>query len=288
MVEPGECGRGADGEATAEGQDGHIARSATLASDASVGSGARIAAGAYVGSGAIVGAGAAIGPNAVLADGIGADAAGAVVVRDQAVVGANATVLGGVTVGVGAVVGAGAVVTRDVPPHAIVVGTPARISGYVSTAPTPERSLRASALDPADLPVDLGGARVMATPVVTDLRGSLTFAETGGTLPFSVERYFLVYDVPGREVRGEHAHRTLHELLVCVRGECRIAVDDGTSRGEIVLDQPNVGVHLRPMTWISHLGYSPDAVLLALCSARYDADDYIRDYDEFTALVSRG
>lgn len=250
-------------------------------------SAAQIAPGAFIELGTVIGQDVVIGPNAVVLGGSDADGA-AVTLRNGCSIGANATVLAGVTVGTGAVVGAGAVVTRDVPPHAIVVGAPAHISGYVSTVRAPERSLRASMIAGDLLPMDLGRARILATPVVTDLRGSLTFAETGGDLPFSVERYFLVYAVPNRQVRGEHAHRELHQLLVCVRGECRVAVDDGSTRGEITLDQPGFGVHLPPMVWGTQYDYSEDAVLLVLGSAPYDTDDYIRDYDEFTALVQGG
>ena len=207
-----------------------------------------------------------IGPNAVLLDGDDGHGSLVVTLREGCSIGANATVLGGVTVGKDAVVGAGAVVTRNVPPNAIVVGTPARISGYVSTSRVPQISLRASALHPVSLPMELGRARLLGTPVITDLRGSLTFAETGGALPFPVERYFLVYDVPSREVRGEHAHRALHQLLVCIRGECRVAIDDGTTRGEVVLDHPGVGVHLPPMVWGTQYDYSSDALLLVLAS----------------------
>lgn len=141
---------------------------AWVSPQAVVEAGVAIAAGAYVGPGTLVGAGVSIGPNAV----VGADrtASDGVALRAGCSVGANATVLGGVTVGTGAVVGAGAVVTRDVPPHAIVVGVPATISGYVSTVPTPERTLRASTTEPDHLPLAFGGAQLHVAPVVTDLR----------------------------------------------------------------------------------------------------------------------
>lgn len=253
-----------------------------------VGVGALLSPGAFVEEGTVIGSDVTIGPNAVV---LGRDRHGQVAastLRDGCSIGANATVLGGITVGTGAVVGAGAVVTRDVPPNAIVVGAPAHISGYVSTLRASERSLRASRLAEDALPVELGRARLVATPVITDLRGSLTFAQTDGDLPFSVERYFLVYDVPSREVRGEHAHRELHQLLICVRGECRVAVDDGSTRGEVTLDNPRFALHLPPMVWGTQYEYSDDAVLLVLTSGQYDADDYIRDYDEYTALVPHG
>jgi UDP-2-acetamido-3-amino-2,3-dideoxy-glucuronate N-acetyltransferase len=94
--------------------------------------------------------------------------------------------------------------------------------------------------------------------------------------------------VSSREVRGEHAHRALHQLLICIHGECAVAIDDGTERGEVLLDRPDVALHLPPMVWGTQYRYSPDGVLLVLASDAYDPDDYIRDYDEFQRLVGDG
>ena len=95
----------------------------------------------------------------------------------------------------------------------------------------------------------------------------------------------MIFDVPSREVRGEHAHKTLHEYLICVRGECRVAVDNGFERNAIILDDPSFGVHLPPMVWSTQYDHSPDAMLLVLASDPYDNEDYIRDYDDFVARV---
>jgi acetyltransferase-like isoleucine patch superfamily enzyme/dTDP-4-dehydrorhamnose 3,5-epimerase-like enzyme len=207
-------------------------------------------------------------------------------VRRGASIGANATILSGLTIGRNAMVGAGAVVTRNVPTNAIVTGNPARITGYVSSelrTSGPSLPARpASGLEPGKV----AGVRLVELPLVPDLRGSLSFAEVGDKLPFEPKRYFIVFDVNSREVRGEHAHRRLHQFLVCVKGSCAIVVDDGRTREEYALDQPNLGIHLPPMVWGIQYKYSPDAVLLVLASDVYDADDYIRDYDEFLALVA--
>jgi acetyltransferase-like isoleucine patch superfamily enzyme/dTDP-4-dehydrorhamnose 3,5-epimerase-like enzyme len=205
------------------------------------------------------------------------------VVRKGASIGANATILSGITVGPGAMVGAGAVVTGDVPPNAIVVGNPARISGYVSAAKSAANSPAASATADGE-PIrscSVPGIMIHCLPEFKDLRGSLSFAEYGQMLPFVPKRYFLVYDVPSKEVRGEHAHRNLHQFLVCVRGSCSVLVDDGTRREEILLDSPLVGIHIPPMVWGVQYKYSPDTMLLVLASDIYDGEDYIRDYDQF-------
>ena len=103
-------------------------------------------------------------------------------------------------------------------------------------------------------------------------------------MPFEVKRYFLVFDVSSEHIRGEHAHRNLHQFLVCVAGRCHVVTDDGTSRHEVVLDSPAKGVYIPPMVWATQYKFTRDAVLLVLASEYYDALDYIRDYAEFLAL----
>ena len=105
-------------------------------------------------------------------------------------------------------------------------------------------------------------------------------------MPFTPRRYFMVFDVPGNEVRGEHAHRNCMQFLVCVRGSC--ASSSTTARApKCCSTDPISGVYLPPMVWGIQYKYSPDAVLLVFASEHYDPDDYIRDYDEFLALVGR-
>jgi UDP-2-acetamido-3-amino-2,3-dideoxy-glucuronate N-acetyltransferase len=208
------------------------------------------------------------------------------VVESGASIGANATILPGLRIGSGAMVGAGAVVTRSVPPNAIVAGNPARIIGYVAdrdladdaAGASPERSAAPGA-------TAVAGVSLQRMPHYQDLRGSLTVAEFERDLPFMPQRHFVVYDVPSQETRGEHAHRRCHQFLVCVHGSVRVLADDGMRRQEFTLDSPCVGIHLPPMIWGTQYRYSPDAVLLVFASEPYDNDDYIRNYDEFLSLV---
>lgn len=204
-------------------------------------------------------------------------------------VGANATILAGKTIGYNAMVGAGAVVIRDVPPNAVVVGNPARISGYVSTTreKKPEPVSRAEQGQQGDIRNSaVAGVYSVQLPVIPDMRGSISVAEIGQFLPFTPERVFFVYDVPSREVRGEHAHKKLREFLISVKGACSVMVEDGHSREEFLLDSPGAALHIPPLTWRVHYKYSPDAVLLVLASEAYDPDDYIRDYDTFIERIS--
>lgn len=123
---------------------------------------------------------------------------------------------------------------------------------------------------------------------VRDHRGALVFGEVGDHLPFLVKRMFMVLDVPDRKVRGEHAHRELHQLLICIDGSCRVALDDGIHHSEVVLDRPDVGVHIPPMIWGTQYDFTPGTQLLVLASDLYDEDDYIRRYDDFLHTVLDG
>lgn len=209
------------------------------------------------------------------------------VVKKGASIGANATILPNLTIGERAMIGAGAVVTRNVPANAILAGNPARIVGYTSATISPEHvPLRAGSAQPSVLATSVAGVTLHRLPMVDDIRGLLSFGESGRHLPFDVKRYFLVYGVSSKEIRGEHAHKTLHQFLICVHGKCHVLADDGTNREEFVLDDPTLAVHLPPMTWGVQYKYSPDAVLLVFASGYYDPADYIRDYTDFLALLS--
>lgn len=129
------------------------------------------------------------------------------------------------------------------------------------------------------------GFGLIELPNVTDSRGNLTAGEFGNHIPFDVKRYFLVYQVPLVEMRGEHAHKRCHQFLVCVRGRISVIGDDGRHREEFRLDRPDAGFYMPPMTWGGQFNYSPDAALLVFASHYYDPEDYIRDYDEFRRLV---
>ena len=120
-------------------------------------------------------------------------------------------------------------------------------------------------------------------PIVVDARGKLTVGEFDTQLPFLPRRYFMVFDVPSREMRGEHAHRQCHQFLICVRGSCTAVADNGRIRQEFTLDRSNHGLYMPPMIWGTQHGYSEDAVLLDFASLPYDPADYIRTYDAFLA-----
>ena len=204
-------------------------------------------------------------------------------IREEAVIGAQVTISAAVTIGNRAVVEAGAVVTKDVPATAIVAGNPAKITGYVLTSSPAGIQPRENSCKTK--PTAVEGVTLHQLPMIEDLRGNLSFGEGKRHIPFEVKRYFLTFDVVNEEVRGEHAHRTLQQFLICVHGRIHLLADDGQSREEFVLDQPDVGLYLPPMIWGVQYRFTPGAVLLVLCSDYYDPADYIRDYSEFIALT---
>ena len=124
----------------------------------------------------------------------------------------------------------------------------------------------------------------IAAPVFADDRGKLSFGELGNGLPFAPARYFLVYDVPGGQSRGGHAHRSCEQYMIAVNGAVRVTLDDGQARSEHVLDRPNLGLHVPALIWGEQHYLGDEARLLVLASEPYDEADYIGDYQEFVAL----
>ena len=205
------------------------------------------------------------------------------VISKGASVGANATILPGISIGQGAMVGAGSVVTRDVPDFAKVYGNPARIRGYVHTSLESQSSEESSQPTRENREPTVPGVRLVPLTRAVDLRGSLVAAEIGDHLPFSVNRLFVVYDVPSLESRGAHAHRECHQFLVALGGSVNVIVSDGEVSDEIVLSSPTHGLYLPPMIWGTQYQYSASASLLVMASHPYDSSDYIRDFSSYLA-----
>ena len=127
---------------------------------------------------------------------------------------------------------------------------------------------------------------LIETSLIKDSRGNLTVGEFGRHIPFEPKRYFLIYQVPLNDTRGEHAHKSCHQFLLCIRGSIFASVDNGSNYSEeFNLNSPNIGLYMPPMIWGAQYNYSPDACLLVFASDFYDASDYIRNYEEFLKLV---
>jgi dTDP-4-dehydrorhamnose 3,5-epimerase-like enzyme len=138
--------------------------------------------------------------------------------------------------------------------------------------------------DASVLRTSVQGVTLHRLKLVKDMRGSLSVGEYSRDIPFTPQRYFLVFDVPSADVRGEHAHRSCEQFLVCAKGQLAVVADDGSRREEFRLDSPEIGVYLPAMVWGIQYRYSADAVLLVFASHAYDPADYIRSYDDFLVL----
>ena len=167
------------------------------------------------------------------------------------------------------------------------MGNPAKIVGYVDADRNKTTAADGLATRIGAQATQVLGVMLYNMPKVVDMRGNLTVGEFDRSVPFVPKRYFIVYDVPSKETRGEHAHRECHQFLICVRGNCSVVAGDGQHRQEFLLDKPDVGLHLPPMVWGIQYKYSSDAVLLVYASHYYDSADYIREYDKFINAVNK-
>ena len=129
--------------------------------------------------------------------------------------------------------------------------------------------------------------RLIQLPKITDPRGNLTFMEGGNHLPFEIRRVFYLYDVPTGESRGAHAHRNLHQFLVCLSGSFDVVINDGTREKVVHLNRPWQGLHVPPMIWAAETNFDPGTVCLVMASDRYVESDYIRDYSQFLQVAGR-
>lgn len=109
----------------------------------------------------------------------------------------------------------------------------------------------------------------------------MTVVQSSSTIPFAIRRVFYIYDIPGGESRGAHAHKTCHQFLVAASGSFEVALDDGTNKRIVFLNRPFLGLHIPPGIWAAEQEFSSGAVCLVLASEIYDEADYIRDYEEF-------
>lgn len=115
----------------------------------------------------------------------------------------------------------------------------------------------------------------------SDRKGNLTVVENGQTLPFDVKRVYYLYDVPGGENRGAHAHKELSQLIIAASGSFTVTLDDGKCKRSFFLNRPYQGLYVKPGMWRDLDDFSSGAVCMVLASDVYLKEDYIRDYQEF-------
>lgn len=128
---------------------------------------------------------------------------------------------------------------------------------------------------------DLSIGRRIDLPKVADERGNLTFIEQNDHIPFEIKRVYYLYDVPGGESRGGHAHRELEQFIIAANGSFDLILDDGTDRERIHLNRSYYGIYMPAGVWRELENFSSGSVCLVLASDYYDEYDYIRDYEAF-------
>lgn len=125
--------------------------------------------------------------------------------------------------------------------------------------------------------------KIIEFPKITDPRGNLSFIESARHIPFPIRRVFYIYDVPGGETRGAHAHKACDIVLIAVAGSLTVHLDDGLGHTlDVSLNRSNKGVLIPRGLWNTMLDFTTGTVCLAIASDFYEEEDYIRDYDEFT------
>jgi hypothetical protein len=125
---------------------------------------------------------------------------------------------------------------------------------------------------------------VLTLPKIHNRAGNITALNNSRDIPFDVNRVYYLYDVPGGENRGGHAHKELQQLIVAVSGSFDITIDDGCNKKTISLNRPYYGLHIIPGIWRDLTNFSSGAICLVLASHPYDANDYIRDYEKFIQM----
>ena len=127
--------------------------------------------------------------------------------------------------------------------------------------------------------------RFIYFPKISDPRGNLTYLEGDQYVPFTIQRVFWTYDVPGGEIRGGHAYREQHEIIVAISGSLDVVVTDRNGKTEnYFLNRSNFGLYLPPLTWRHMENYSTNALTLHLSSLQYSENDYIREFSEYAGV----
>src|SRR5436853_270765 len=125
---------------------------------------------------------------------------------------------------------------------------------------------------------------IIVLPKIQNRSGNITPIHGEAEIPFNIKRIFYLYDVPGGESRGAHAHKTCHQFIIAASGAFEVLLNDGRTQRIIQLNRPYLGLHIPPRIWASEINFSSGAICLVLASEVYDAEDYIRDYKDFIAL----
>jgi dTDP-4-dehydrorhamnose 3,5-epimerase-like enzyme len=158
----------------------------------------------------------------------------------------------------------------------------------------PRRAMRSDVGERLSLPPEpftvresLTGCRLVELPRISDPRGNLTMVENHDQVPFTIQRVYYLYDVPGGEVRGGHAHRELEQLVIAASGSFEVLVDDGRHQERFFLNRSYFGLYIPRLVWRELDNFSSGSVCLVIASQPYDEGDYFRSYEEFLTAARR-
>lgn len=126
--------------------------------------------------------------------------------------------------------------------------------------------------------------RIVNLPKISARQYNITYVEGCKDTPFDIGRVYYLYDIPGGETRGGHAHKELEQLVISIRGFFDIVLDDGRKRKTVTLDRPYYGLYIPKLIWRELVNFSSEAICLVLASLPYDESDYVRDYNKFLRI----
>lgn len=123
--------------------------------------------------------------------------------------------------------------------------------------------------------------------IIGDSRGSLVSLEQFNNIPFEIRRIYYIFDTKRNVERGNHAHKKLEQVLVCLSGSCSVILDNGIEKKEVKLDYPDIGLYIGKNIWRSMVNFSQGCVLMVIANEKYNPSEYIRDYDLFLKTVKK-
>ena len=118
-----------------------------------------------------------------------------------------------------------------------------------------------------------------------DERGQLFSLEAKQNIPFDIKRVYYMFGMQGDVPRGFHAHKVLQQVAICIKGSCKMIMDDGKAKEEVVIDKPNTGIMIDKLIWHEMHDFSEDCILMVIASDLYDESDYLRNYNDFSNFV---
>ena len=129
--------------------------------------------------------------------------------------------------------------------------------------------------------ISINNCKLIKLPKIEMRAGNISPIHGNIDIPFEIKRVFYLYDIPGGEDRGAHAHKECHQFLIAGSGSFNVLVDDGKNQKTFYLNRPYYGLHIPPGLWAAEMGFSSGAICLVLTSHKYDDNDYIRNYQKY-------